>query len=63
LANPGHAGFGRQTIAGYAPQNNSPAVDSGKVIENSGGRDFFGVTVPQCGGVDRGAIESVACAK
>ncbi len=63
LANPGHAGFGRHTISGYAPQKNSPAVDSGKAIENSGARDFFGVTVPQCGGVDRGAIESVACAK
>ena len=63
LANPGHAGFGRQTTSGYGPQKDSPAVDSGKVMENSGSKDFFGATVPQCGSIDRGAIESITCAK
>jgi IS5 family transposase len=61
MVNPGHAGLGRNTVSGYALRKNSPAIDSGKKIENSGDRDFFGVTVPQCGGTDRGAMEATAC--
>ncbi len=61
LADPGHAGIGRDTVSGYALGKGSPALDSGKVIEQSGGRDFVGTSVPQCGGVDRGAMESGEC--
>jgi hypothetical protein len=61
MVDPGHAAVGRHTVSGYALRKNSPAIDSGKRIENSGGRDFFGVTVPQCGGIDRGAMEATAC--
>ena len=63
LLNPGHAGIGLQTVSGYALRANSPAIDSGRKIESSGGRDFFGNPVPSCGGVDRGAIESVNCGR
>jgi hypothetical protein len=58
---PGLAAEGRDSAAGYELQNNSPAIDSGKVINDNGGRDFIGAVVPQCGGVDRGAMEASAC--
>ena len=58
LLSPGHAATGRQTVEGYALRKGSPAIASGKMIENDGGRDFFGMTVPQCGGVDRGAMQT-----
>ena len=61
LADPGSAGKGRKTASGYLMRSSSPALDSGKTIENNGGRDFFGTIVPQCGGVDRGAVESTDC--
>lgn len=68
IANPqmidaGHAAIGRHTVSGYALRTSSLAVDSGRRIEASGGRDFSGNAVPSCGGVDRGAIESVSCGK
>lgn len=63
LLNPGGAGNGRQTVSGYALRPGSPAIDSGKATEANGGRDFSGRTVPSCGGVDRGAIESGECKK
>ncbi|HYM76858.1 MAG TPA: right-handed parallel beta-helix repeat-containing protein [Candidatus Dormibacteraeota bacterium] len=61
LVNPGHAGVGRQTLAGYALQSHSPAVNSAKRIESNGGKDFFGTVVPQCGSADRGAAELKEC--
>jgi hypothetical protein len=61
LINPGRAAIGRKTVSGYALQKNSLAIDSGKMIENNGGKDFSGVTVPRCGRVDRGAMEATAC--
>jgi hypothetical protein len=62
LRNPGHGGIGRSTLSGYALRDHSPAIDSGKMIENDGGKDFAGTTVPQCGKPDRGALESANCA-
>jgi hypothetical protein len=62
LIDPGHAG-GREDVKGYGLQRNSPALSSGKTIENNGGKDFFETAVPQCGAVDRGAIQSHRCAK
>lgn len=63
LVDPGHAGNGRDTVSGYALRPDSPAIDSGKTIENDGGRDFLGTPVPQCGAVDRGAMEARDCAR
>ncbi len=61
LVNPGHAGIGRSGLVGYALRDGSPAIDSGKRIENDGSKDFLGTLVPQCGAVDEGAIESRFC--
>ena len=61
LSNPGSAGLGRETLAGYRLRPGSPAADSGKTINGSGGRDFFGTVVPACSGVDRGAVETSHC--
>ena len=61
LLNPGHAGIGISTVLGYALRDGSPAADSGKTIGNSGRKDFVGTAAPQCGAVDRGAIESQQC--
>jgi len=61
MVDPGKAGVGRVKLSGYALRDGSPAIDSGKTIENDGGKDFLGMTVPQCGTVDRGAIESRVC--
>ena len=58
---PGHAAEGRDSTAGYELEKNSPAINSAKVLEDNGGRDFIGVPVPQCGGVDRGAMETTTC--
>jgi hypothetical protein len=61
LRNPGHAGVGRQTLAGYSLRSHSPAANSAKVVEGNGGKDFFGTAVPQCGSADRGASELKEC--
>ena len=61
MLDPGRAGVGRHTVSGYALRTGSPAIDSGRRIEPSGGRDFLGNPVPSCGGVGRGAFQSDAC--
>jgi hypothetical protein len=61
LTNPGHGGIGLSTVTGYALIDHSPAIDSGREIDNNGGKDFSGTAVPQCGATDRGAFESRAC--
>ena len=61
VTNPGGAGIGRDTVSAYVLRAGAPARESGKKINNDGGRDFFGVTVPQCQSVDRGALESTDC--
>jgi hypothetical protein len=63
FTSPGSAKLGRNAVQGYSLRPRSPAVNSGRAIANSGGRDFFGNPVPYCGGVDRGAIESLDCGK
>jgi len=57
MKRPGRAGIGRETASDYALRKHSPAIHSARVIENSGGKDFFGTEVRACG-VDRGAIQS-----
>jgi len=61
LVNPGRAGIGRSTTTGYALRNGSPAIDSGKNLGQTGGQDFLGTPVPQCGAIDRGAFEFRGC--
>jgi len=61
LASPGHPGRGLTSLRGYALRKGSPAINSGKRIENNGGKDFLGTSVPQCGIADRGAVESTEC--
>jgi hypothetical protein len=61
VVDPGRAGIGRGTTSGYALRRDSPAIDSGRTIENNGGKDFLGTSVPQCSAVDRGALESPLC--
>ena len=61
FVNPGKAGVGFPTVSAYQLRSGSPASDSGKAIENNGGRDFSGTDVPQCAGPDRGAFESPEC--
>ena len=61
LLDPGHARVGRSGLAGYALRNNSPAIASGKVIEGHGATDFFGTSLDQCRGIDRGAVQSTRC--
>ncbi len=55
-----HASSGIATTHGYGLRASSPATGSGRAISNSGGRDFFGTSVPSCAGVDRGAVQSMS---
>jgi hypothetical protein len=61
LLDPGHATTGLRSLAGYALRSYSPAIDSGQTLQDNGGKDFLGTKVPQCYGVDRGAVESKGC--
>jgi hypothetical protein len=61
LLHPGYAGTGLSTSAAYALRAKSPAIDSGRTIDNNGGKDFSGTVVPQCKTADRGAFESREC--
>lgn len=61
LVDPATGGRGRFSISGYRLQATSPAKASGKLIENSGGRDFWGNAVPSCKKTDRGASQSDDC--
>jgi hypothetical protein len=48
-------------LDGYQLESGSPAINSGVIISNNGGRDFFGTTLPSSA-PDRGAAQSViAC--
>jgi hypothetical protein len=57
LVAPGTGGFGRATLSGYHLLPQSPARGTGKLIENSGGRDFWGNLVPSGTKPDRGASQ------
>jgi hypothetical protein len=47
----------------YMTWPGSRLINSGKEIPNNGGKDFWGRTVPSCGGTDRGAAEFDQCAE
>ena len=55
LINPGSGQDGFDTLDGYKLQDNSPCIDAGKVIENNGGKDFWGTVVPGSENPDIGA--------
>ncbi|HEY3973462.1 MAG TPA: right-handed parallel beta-helix repeat-containing protein [Candidatus Sulfotelmatobacter sp.] len=61
LQAPGAATAGLHSVSGYGLRAGSPAINSGRAIENNGGRDFLGNPAPSCGGTDRGAVEATAC--
>jgi hypothetical protein len=61
LVDPTGAGLGLLSLDGYRLQPSSSARASGKLIENSGGRDFWGHAVPACHKTDRGASQSDDC--
>ncbi len=56
FVNPGSGTIGIATLDGYMLKDGSPCIDSGKVIENNGGRDYFGNPLYK-GKPDRGAHE------
>jgi len=55
LVDPGSGGAGLGMVGGYQLQAGSPAIGSGMMIEDNGGKDFWGNTVPQDAPPDRGA--------
>ena len=57
FTNLGSGGTGINTVDGYKLKAGSPCIDSGKIIANSGGKDYWGNTVPQGSATDRGAHE------
>ena len=58
LINPGSSKDGMDTVDGYRLKANSPCINAGKVIENNGGKDFFGNKAPFEGTLpDIGACE------
>ena len=61
LESPGSGGYGIRTTTGYRLRKGSPAIDTGRLVDSDGGKDFFGSTVPACAGVDRGAVEAQSC--
>ncbi len=61
LVDPGRAGGVRFDATWYRLKPGSPAINSGKSIDNNGGKDFLGVAVSACGKTDRGALESTDC--
>ena len=57
FVSPGSGKIGLDTVGGYKLQSGSPCIDAGKVLSDSGGRDYFGAAVPQGGKPDIGASE------
>jgi len=58
---PGTAMRGEQGVTGYRLRPESPAINSGKLIDRNADKDFLGKAVPACGTVDRGAMEFGEC--
>jgi len=55
LINPGSGGDGLGSLDGYKLGDGSPCINSGILISNNGGRDFFGNPVPELEKPNRGA--------
>lgn len=56
FVNPGSATLGINTLDGYKLQNSSPCINTGKVVVNNGGQDYWG-SIVYTGLPDRGAHE------
>ncbi|NGF55836.1 T9SS type B sorting domain-containing protein [Parapedobacter sp. SGR-10] len=52
--NPGSGGIGLNTVGGYKLQPGSPALNSGKIIADNGGKDYFGIAVSATAQPNRG---------
>lgn len=59
FVNPGSGKTGLDTVDGYKLKAGSPCIDAGKLLLQNGGKDYFGISVPQNGKVDIGASEFV----
>ncbi len=57
LIAPGQGGEGYETLTGYRLRTDSPAVDSGLLLDGHAELDLWSGTVPALDGVDRGAHE------
>ena len=61
LVAPGQGTIGILSLTGYRLQPMSPSKKSGRLIEQSGGHDFWGNAVPSCDATDQGASQSDDC--
>ena len=50
------AEIGPVSAVPYRVRGHSPAIDSGKKIEDNGAKDFLGTAVPQCSAIESGSI-------
>lgn len=55
LVDAGSGGTGRATVDGYKLVSGSPAIGTGTVISNNGGKDYFGNAVSSTSAPNRGA--------
>jgi hypothetical protein len=58
LVNPGGAGTGLDTCVAYQLKDTSPLIKRGRLVQDNGGRDFFGNKVSQYSRPDIGAYQS-----
>jgi hypothetical protein len=59
FVNPNTGGNGRNTLNGYKLQTGSPALGSGLLIPNNGGKDYWGNSVSATAAPNRGAYNGV----
>lgn len=57
FVNPGAGATGLTTVTGYKLNTGSPAIGSGKVVNNNGGYDYFGNIIPTLLAPNRGVFE------
>lgn len=63
LLDPGSGGMGLETVSGYKIKTGSPAMNSGIVVPDNGGKDYFGNTLsstekPNIGFYNKGVTET-----
>jgi len=57
----GTGALGRESLAGYALRDDSSARKSGKLLDENGGKDFWGHNIVACTAIDRGAVQTTPC--
>jgi len=60
LIDPGKGEVGLDTLSGYMLKADSPLVGAGKLIENNGGKDFYGNTVSSSKAPDIGVHQTAS---